>query len=117
MGYATTYTLFVHRVSDREMVNKIMKSLHSCSVISYALDENYEFIEDGVEFSSYNPVNWFGHEEDMRAISKEFPDIHFELHGEGELNTDIWTQHFFGGKSQLCRAEIIIPPFDPEKLE
>ena len=117
MGYATSFTLFAHSVSDPKIADRIKEALHSCSVISYALDENYEFIEDGVEFSSYNPVNWFDHEEDMRAISKEFPDIHFELHGEGELNDDIWTQHFLGGKSQFCRAEIIIPPFDPKKLE
>ena len=117
MGYATSFTLFAHHVADPEIAERIVESLHSCDVIGYALNGNYQFAEDGVEFSSYNPVNWFDHEEDMLSISKEFPDIHFELHGEGEMNDDIWTQHFVNGKSQFCRAEIIIPPFDLEKLE
>ena len=117
MGYTTSYTLFAHRVADPEIAERIAESLRSCDVIGYALNEDYQFAEDGVEFFSYDSVNWYDHEEDMRAISKEFPNIHFELHGEGEMNADIWTQHFLGGKSQFCRAEIIIPPFDPEKLE
>ena len=117
MGYTTSYTLFVHRVADPEIAERIAESLHSCSVIGYALNGDYQFVEDGIEFSSYDSVTWYDHEDDMRAISKEFPDIHFELHGEGAMNDDIWTQHFLGGKSQLCRAEIIIPPFNPEKLE
>lgn len=116
MGYATRFTLFAHHVSDPEMAERILEALRSCDVINYALDADYHFVEDGIEFFTYDPVNWYDHEEDMRAISKEFPDIHFELNGAGELNDDIWTQHFLGGKSQLCMAEIVIPPFDPGKL-
>lgn len=116
MGYYTTYNLFAHPVSDPEIADRIEEALHSCDVIGYALDGEYQFTEGGVEFSSCNAVKWYDHEEDMRAVSKKFPCVHFELHGEGELSDDIWTQHFLGGKSQLCKAEIIIPPFDPEKL-
>lgn len=116
MGYHTEFCLFARPVSNPEIADKIAEALHACDVIGYALSGDYQFAEDGVEFFSYDSVNWFNHEEDMRAISKEFPDIHFELHGEGEINDDIWTQHFVNGKSQLCMAEIIIPPFDPSKL-
>ena len=116
MGYHTEFCLFAYPVSDPEIADRIEEALHSCGVIGYALSGDYQFAEDGVEFFSYDSVNWFNHEEDMRAISKEFPDIHFELHGEGEINDDIWTQHFVGGKAQLCTAEIVIPPFDPSEL-
>lgn len=116
MGYHTEFCLFARPVSNPEIADKIAEALHACDVIGYALSGDYQFAEDGVEFFSYDSVNWFNHEEDMRAISKEFPDIHFELHGEGEINDDIWTQHFVGGKAQLCMAEIVIPPFDPSKL-
>lgn len=117
MGYRTTYSLFAHPVFDLKVADSILERLHEYHIANYAIEDDYTLVEDGVEFFSYDSVNWYGHEEDMRAISKEFPDIHFELHGEGEINDDIWTQHFVNGKSQLCRAEIIIPPFDPEKLE
>ena len=117
MGYTTIYTLFAYRVSSEKIADKILESLGRLGVAGYAIEDGYTFIEDGIEFHALDACGWYDYEEDMRAISKEFPDIHFELHGEGAMNDDIWTQHFLGGKSQLCRAEIIIPPFDPEKLE
>lgn len=116
MGYHTEFCLFAYPVSDPEIAEEIVEALHACDVIGYALSGDYQFAEDGVEFSSNEPVNWYDHEEDMRSISEKFPDIHFELHGEGEMNDDIWTQHFLGGRSQLCMAEIVIPPFDSSKL-
>lgn len=116
MGYYTEFCLFAHPVSDPEIADRIEEALHSCGVIGYALSGDYQFAEDGVEFSSCDAVKWYGHEKDMRAVSKKFPCVHFELHGEGESNDDIWTQHFLDGKSQLCMAEIVIPPFDPSKL-
>lgn len=116
MGYHTDFCLFAHPVSDPEIADSILEQLRQRDVINYALEDGYSFVEDGVEFSSNEPVKWYDHEEDMRSVSEKFPDIHFELHGEGERNDDIWTQHFLGGKSQLCMAEIVIPPFDPSKL-
>ena len=50
---------------------------------------------------------WYGHEDDMRKLSKRFPDYLFVLEGEGEE----------AGKMQECRAEIIFPVYDPEKLK
>lgn len=117
MGYATSYTLFAHNVSDSDVAEKILESLDDHGIIGYALENDWYFENGDVHYSTCGGCTWYDHEEDMRAISEEFPDIHFELHGEGDLNADIWTQHFLGGRSQLCEAEIIIPPFDPEKLE
>ena len=50
MGYTTSYTLFVHRVSNPEIAERIAESLRSCDVIGYALSGDYQFAEDGVEF-------------------------------------------------------------------
>ena len=117
MSYYTTYNLFAHPVFDAKVADIILERLREYDITDYAVEDNYSFVEDGIAFDSFGDCPWSDHEEDMLSISKEFPDIHFELHGEGEVNYDIWTQHFLGGKSQLCKAEIIIPPFDPEKLE
>lgn len=52
----------------------------------------------------------------MRALSRDFPDVHFIISAFGEINDDIWEAHYLGGKRQLCEAEIRIPGFDPKKL-
>ena len=52
----------------------------------------------------------------MRALSREFPDVHFIISAFGEINDDIWEAHYLDGKRQLCETEIRIPEFDPEKL-
>ena len=59
---------------------------------------------------------WYDNEEDMILLSKEFPDVLFKLHGEGEDNEDIWDKYFMGGKMQYCPAEVKCPPFDRNKL-
>ena len=52
----------------------------------------------------------------MRDLSKEFPDVVFKLHGEGEDNEDIWDKYFMNGKMQSCPAQMTLPPFEKEKL-
>lgn len=52
----------------------------------------------------------------MKQLSKEFPNVLFKLHGEGEDKYDIWDKYFMDGKMQSCYAEIICPPFDRSKL-
>lgn len=59
---------------------------------------------------------WYDNENDMLLLSKEFPDVLFKLHGEGEDNEDIWNKYFMNGKMQYCPAKIVYEPFDKNKL-
>lgn len=106
MGYNTNYSLDLHNVIGIE--ESIISALREKEIIRYALDENLD---------SYDSVKWYDHETDMREISKQFPNVIFELHGEGENNEDIWDKYFRNGKMQACYAKIVIPPFDESKLE
>lgn len=107
MGYYTNYSLNLHNKTD-EQYKAIVERLRDKEVIDYALDEHLE---------TFREAKWYEAEEDLREISKEFPEVLFELHGEGEEVGDIWNRYFKNGKVQRCHAEIVIPPFDESKLK
>jgi hypothetical protein len=62
-------------------------------------------------------TKWYEHNEDMRAMSDEFPEVHFELFGDGEESGDTWYAHYVNGCMQFCPATITYEDFDPGKLE
>jgi hypothetical protein len=59
---------------------------------------------------------WYDWEKDMRKLSKIFPDILFELHGDGEESDDLWKAYFKNGKMQRCHAITVFEEFDERKL-
>jgi len=77
--------------------------------------------EELVKTVGYDPLDdeckWYEHEIDMKKLSEKFSKTLFILSGEGEESEDIWTKYFLNGKSQICKAEIIVPPFDKSKLK
>ncbi len=60
---------------------------------------------------------WYSHEDDMRKLSIYFPNVLFTLSGEGEESGDIWEKHFLNGKTQHCKAKIVIEALDRTKLK
>ena len=76
-------------------------------------DANYALSPDG---SSLEPCKWYDWEISMRKISKEVPGVLFTLYGEGEESGDIWNAYLLNGKMHKENAQIVIPPFDKEKL-
>jgi hypothetical protein len=69
-----------------------------------------------------NPIGigetyWDNYDMDMRGISKDYPDVIFELSGEGEESGDIWKKYYVNGKIQKCKARIVFDEFDEKKLK
>jgi hypothetical protein len=60
---------------------------------------------------------WYDHELDMAVISKVFPDVLFELSGEGEDKYDLWKKYFRSGQMAEMRGRIEYEEYDPEYLE
>ena len=109
MGYITYHTLTIEPENEdllREIWGKECNKENSGYV--YALSA------DG---SVADSCKWYDHDEDMRRISKEYPDTLFHLHGEGEECGDIWDATYKNGLCHHRQAEIEIDPFDPGKLE
>lgn len=116
MGYYTVYTLDAETYNrdtnkrtslPNDMYDKINEALRKREVLDYALTEDWDCAD---------AVKWYDHDDDMIAVSKLFPDVLFCLHGEGDNNDDLWETYYLDGKKQHCGAEIIYPPFDPQKL-
>ena len=116
MGYYTAYNLdaetYNRKTGERtclpaDMYDKINEVLKEKDVLGYALTEDWE---------CFDAVKWYDHDDDMIEVSKLFPGVLFALHGEGDNSEDMWDAYYLNGKMQYCGAEIVYPPFDPEKL-
>jgi hypothetical protein len=105
MGYSTMYSLEIEQGDIT--IEEFMKTVDEKSNLYYAVDE------DG---SSVDEIKWYNHEEEMKELSKKFPDIVFRLHGEGEENDDIWYKYFKNGKMQSCYATLHFDDYSEDKL-
>lgn len=107
MGYLTNYKL--KTVKSETAIQDILMTIP---------DEEFDDIFYGLERDgrTYDSVKWYQHEKDMKELSEKFPDVVFELSGEGEENGDIWKKYFKNGKMQACHAKIVFDEFNEELL-
>lgn len=61
-------------------------------------------------------LKWYDFEEDMKEISKEFPDYLFVLYGEGEERDDNWRAVFYNGVENYAEAHISFPYFNYDEF-
>lgn len=57
-------------------------------------------------------AKWYSHEKDMEKFSKRFPDVIFELKGDGDDSPDYWVKYFKNGKVKFGKANLVFPTFD-----
>jgi hypothetical protein len=60
---------------------------------------------------------WYEHEEDLRKISKTFPQYMFTLEGIGEEAGDQWKEYYRNGKMQRCKVIMTFEKFDETKMK
>ncbi len=104
MGYYTYYTLQIIK-GNGELIKEFRNQNDSAQ---YAIDEYG---------NSNTQTKWYSSERDLIDFSLNHPDTLFKLSGEGEDSGDIWDLYVQNGKTQFCKAQIVIPPFDPTKLK
>lgn len=124
MGYHTTYELSTkgnkYKVSD---IIFYMKKQYVLSKENRYYPFDYEFDNllfdertDDILLCSYDAVKWYNSDEEMKDLSKQFPETVFCLYGIGENNGDIWYKYYKNGKSQYCPAKIVFDEYDESKL-
>jgi hypothetical protein len=107
MGYCTSFNLKVHE--GNRSINYILEQVEG----------KFEDLEWAVDMSgdTNDSVKWYDHEEDMKELSKIYPEVVFKLKGEGEEGGDIWVKYFKNGQMQDCPAKISFDEFDENKLK
>lgn len=113
MGYYTYFTMEIetkNRVAVSEQItNKVADRLKDLIGI-----ERLDGVHDG--HMDIGDLKWYNSEDDMYRISKEFPNLVFHLHGDGEESGDIWERHWHDGLVQECFIGDL-PPYVPSEMK
>jgi len=113
MGYYTNYSLKI-----KEHVKEEGKSI-DLEYVMYQLRKEYEGANYALDADgeTNQECKWYESTKDLKAFSKKYPTLLFELKGEGEESGDIWTEYFINGKSQRCKVIMTFEKFDENKLK
>jgi hypothetical protein len=98
MGYYTNYSLEIK--GKGPVYNRLMGQLDMVvpnDVYGYSLSS---LVNDEAE-----SIKWYNYEEDMRAMSKDWPNVLFTMKCIGE-DHEMWACHFMNGTSKKCDAKI-----------
>lgn len=110
MGYTTYFT--VSRNDGEPFTPEQLEALDQLNVFDNETEEGNDRV-----VALEGAARWYDCNDYMKELSKLFPETVFKLHGEGEQNDDLWDAYFKNGKWQECRADIIYPDYDEEKLD
>lgn len=78
--------------------------------------EKYENFKDSID--GHDMWKWYDYNIEMLFLSKQLPNILFELSGHGEEDKDYWKCYYINGKFQEDRGKVIIiyEGYNPDKL-
>lgn len=111
MGYLTDYMLVASPVTEEiyEKIDKVLRTFNGY-LECQGVDNDVGEWRDAAD-------TWYDFRKHMIQVSKVFPDIHFVLYGEGDERSDIWREHYIGGKYQCNGTCILYAPFLPDKMK
>lgn len=117
MGYYTSFNLTVTKREEssfkevgREIETEIAKKLCEISdwFVPYDFNETVEKSNYPLaELIGFDTIKWYDHYDEMKALSKEFPSLYFELEGFGEDYGDMWREYFHNGEAMHSDARIV----------
>ena len=99
MGYYTNYSITHNKPELQEEI----------LVVIQEISEHHFDIRNST-IQTEDAYKWYQHEIDMIELSNRYPEIEFQLDGQGEEFPDIWRQGFHNGeKTEKYRATITLP--------
>ena len=106
MGYYTNYSLTLLSEVDEKMLPAIQKEIEEMNVFEDCTGRDWHVYE----------IKWYDHDQDMAILSKKFPNVVFELYGQGEDSEDMWYAYYKNGFVQDCPAKITFDPYNANFL-
>ena len=112
MGYYTYYTMEARNIKDHAEYESIVEKLKHSNLYedgeNYGVFDESEYFDETHDayFRAYDETKWYDHSKDMREFSKLFPNVTFQLHGEGEERDDMWNEYFHNGEYEECFVHI-----------
>lgn len=105
MWYYTRHKLEVKSDNHMEIIDDFR---NTCDNAKYSLTASGGFT-DGCK--------WYSRIDDLKHISKKYPDTLFILTGEGEDYHDNWREYYMNGKLQRVKGIVTYPEFDVDCLK
>ena len=105
MGYYTQHAL---KAFNSEFIENFEEEL--AQVLEDISGYDYEEIQG-------DEIKWYTQDENMLQLSKMYPDVIFELTGNGEEKEDIWRTYYKNGKKQEVNVQIVFESYDESKLK
>lgn len=115
MEYYTYYTGDIYNSCDPELERKVAKAISELKYYSYKWKYREPTNIDSVIGDDSH--KWYNYAEDMKEVSKKFPNAIIHIHGEGEDALDVWDAYFKNGKYIIQKVEIIYPNFSPRLFD
>ena len=120
MGYYTYYTLDYTDKGNPAVDEKVARALAKHEVLGTSEQDLETYLSYHKQYGgsvcerfiheliSSDDYKWYNHEEDMRRVSREVPDVLFTLWGKGEDWEDRWVLYFKHGAMGGGPAQITI---------
>ena len=116
MGYNTNYQIDIRTQSITDATCPTCGAIGKISlenIVKGALDDPQNFPTSyGCSFQGCcddGPIKWYDHDDEMKRLSKHFPDVVFILKGDGEDSDDRWVTYYKNGISQSFTATVVFP--------
>lgn len=113
MGYYTYYTLHTNSTDakEKEIALWMVDNLDYFNHTDRAYVERSNYPLEAV--ISSDSMKWYDHQDDMKRVAAAFPDVKFELYGEGEDREDTWVEYYWNTRFDTATARIVWdePPY------
>ena len=112
MGYITSFNLYGYN-SEKEFIDQ--KNMPDSD-----LEKIFDWIKHNtssdMQFDWLDDAKWYSWDEDMTKLSNAYPDVIFELFGDGEETNDVWKAVIYRGKIEQATRKTFFPAMNMSKL-
>jgi len=126
MGYYTDFSMEIYDSDGQCVIGTIHSERDIHDIVMYPEQHRTDVVEALRYIKEHSDeyygllgeerCTWYDHQDEMKKVSNNYPDLVFILHGEGEEQGDIWTAYFCNGKCEKILPELKWPHFDMIKF-